>query len=360
MLKSFAIRVSSIVVSAVMLLAAAFVPVKNYDVREPDDCLLNFSILSDSHIETTNLQRYRVFTKCLQDAAKNESGNDAVVFLGDNTMNGQVLENMMFHGAVRMFLKKDQKVLSVVGNHDIGNDEGDAAKLRKRWCDFTNAFFGKKLDRPYYSEVIDGYTFIVLGPEADQDTFDLSMSEAQFSWLEGELEKAQESGKPVFVFSHYPPDDATDINGEPTDRLIEMLAEYNKQNDLFYFYGHTHMPLYLFWSFPESDGFPEVNLPRLTELGSGEDNEVIENTGVGVVVEVYGDCVIVRGRDFYRGEWRIESDGEACEKTYALKNPLPQEKDDTSIIPIILPGFPVITSEQTDGTQEPAANAPAN
>lgn len=343
MIKSFFIRISSVVVAAVMMLAAAFVPTESYDVREPEDCLLNFSILSDAHIETTNLTRYRVFNKCLQDVRKIQSGNDAVVFLGDNTMNGQVIENMMFHGSVRMILKKDQRVLSVVGNHDIGNDEGDPAKLRKRWCDFTNAFFGKDLDRPYYSEVIEGYTFIVLGPEGNEDTFDLSMSEEQFSWLDGVLKEAAETKKPVFVFAHYPPDDATDLNGEPTDRLIDLLAEYNKTNDLFYFYGHTHMPLYLFWSFPESDGFPEVNLPRLTELGSGDDNKIIENTGVGAVVEVYGDRVIVRGRDFYRGEWRIESDGEACEKSYSLKNAEPKEEEE---ITTLFPFLPGLTAEE--------------
>ena len=351
MLKSFAIRVSSAVVAAVMMLAAAFVPARNYDVRDPEDCLLNFSILSDSHIETTNLPRYRVFVKCLQDVRKIESGNDAVVFLGDNTMNGQVLENMMFHGAVRMILKKDQPILPVVGNHDIGNDEGDPAKLRKRWCDFTNAFFGKNVTTPYYSEVIGGCTFIVLGPESNADTFALSMSEAQFTWLDGVLKKAAESKKPTFVFSHYPPDDA-ELNGEPTDRLIDMMAEFTKENDLFYFYGHTHMPLYLFWSFRDDDGFPTVNLPRLTELGGGEDNEIIGNTGVGAVVEVYGDRVIVRGRDFYRGEWRIESDGEVCEKRYDLKNPEPKKTQE--ITPLPFPFFPV-----PETTTNPAEAVPA-
>ena len=353
MIKSFAIRVSSVVVAAVMMLAAAFVPTENYDVRDPEECKLNFSILSDSHIETTNLPRYRIFNKCLQDAAKIESGNDAVVFLGDNTMNGQVLENMMFHGAVRMFLKKDQTVLPVVGNHDIGNDEGDPAKLRKRWCDFTNAFFGKKLETPYYSEVIDGYTFIVLGPEGNGDTFDLSMSEAQFTWLENTLKEAGKSDKPVFVFAHYPPDDATDLDGKPTDRLIDMLAEFNKENDVIFFYGHTHMPLYLFWSFRDDDGFPTVNLPRLTELGGEKDNQVIANTGKGVVVEVYGDRVIVRGRDFYRGEWYIESDGEVCEKTYMRKHPEPQEETEITPLP-----FPFFTIPETTEPAEPVPAEP--
>ena len=87
-----------------------------------------------------------------------------------------------------------------------------------------------------------------------------------------------DSGKPVFVFSHYPADDACDENENNTDRLIDMLAEYNQEHDLFYFCGHTHMPLYLFWSFHNSDGFPEIYLPRNTELAGNGDNEIYEKT----------------------------------------------------------------------------------
>ena len=103
-----------------------------------------------------------------------------------------------------------------------------------------------------------------------------------------------------------------------------MLADYNRENDLFYFCGHTHMPLYLFWSFHTSDGFPEIYLPRLTELSGADDHEVFGNTGVGIEVEVYENEVLVRGRDFYRGAWRVDDEdtGELCEMTYTLKHPM--------------------------------------
>ena len=344
MIKSFAIRISSIVVAIVMMLAASFVPTKNYDVRDPEDCLLNFTILSDSHIETTDLQRYRVFNRCLSDVAKNESGNDAVIFLGDNTMNGQVLENMMFHGSARLFLKDQKHILPVVGNHDIGNggDGGDHQKLQQRWYDFTKAFFGKDLDRPYYSEVIDGYIFIVLGME-EQLVYEMMISEAQFTWLEGVLEEAAKSDKPVFVFSHYPADDAIDESGEETTRLIDLLAQFNKEHDLFYFCGHTHMPMYLFWSFHDDEGFPEIYLPRLTEVGNEDDKTgAYSHSGTGAEVEVYEDHVLVRSRDFYRGEWRIEDDGRACEMDYTLKT-AKADVDDGTITPIPFPFLPLPT-----------------
>ena len=320
--KSFFIRAFALIVSAVMVLAAGFATGDRYDVRNPESCKLNFSILSDSHIEGNNFPRYKVYTHCLQDVAKNKSGNDAVIFLGDNTMNGQIIENTLFHGAAKMLLPC-QKILPAMGNHDIGNGNGDYSKLQNRWYDYTRAFFGKDLEHPYYYDVIDGCYFIVLGME-EQLVYEMTMTDAQFAWLEDVLQKAAGSGKPVFVFSHYPADDAQDENGKSTERLVDLLADYNKDHDLFYFCGHTHMPLYLFWSFHESDGFPEIYLPRLTELAGADDHEVFGNTGIGIEVEVYENEVLVRGRDFYRGQWRVDDEdtGELCEKTYTLKHPI--------------------------------------
>ena len=321
LIKSFGLRALALVVSVVMVLVAGFATGESYDVRDPENCKLNFSILSDSHIEGNNFPRYKVYTHCLQDVRKNKSGNDAVIFLGDNTMNGQIIENTLFHGAAHMLLP-GQKILPVVGNHDIGNGEGDYNKLQTRWYDYTRAFFGKDLEHPYYYDVIDGCYFIVLGIE-EQLVYEMTMTEAQFAWLEDVLAKAADSGKPVFVFSHYPADDAQDENGN-TDRLVKMLADFNKDHDLFYFCGHTHMPLYLFWSFHDSDGFPEIYLPRLTELAGADDHEVFGNTGIGIEVELYQNELLVRGRNFYTGQWRVddEDDGTMCEMTYSLKNPI--------------------------------------
>ncbi len=309
------------VVAGILLLFAGTAPGDNYEVRNPENCAVHFTVLSDVHIESNNFARYKVFGRALKDVKKNQSGNDAVVFLGDSTMNGQFFENILFHGAVRSVLKNGN-ILPVVGNHDIGNGKGDYEKLQNRWYTFTEAFFGKKTEHPYYYEVIDGCYFIVLGMEA-QKVYEMMMSEEQFDWLEGVLEEAAQSGKPAFVFSHYPTNDVIDENGEPTDRLTNMLAEYNKDNDVFCFVGHTHMPMYLYWSFHTGDGFPETYLPRLTDLGGESDNEIVDNTGVGLEVEVYENEVVLRARDFYRGEWKYDTYSDAmCEVTYPLKNPV--------------------------------------
>ena len=320
-LKSVTLRVVATMIALVMLLAVGFSKAEPYDVRDPENCRLHFSVLSDAHIEGNNFMRYKVFARSVQNVKKNQSGNAAIVFLGDNTMNGQHIENMLFHGTVSLLLR-GETVLPVMGNHDIGNGEGDYEKLQNRWYDYTEAFFGKKLEHPYYYEVIDGYYFIVLGMEG-HEVHDLVMTETQFTWLENVLAKAAKSGKPAFVFAHQPTDYATDEDRNETGRLVDMLAAYNETNDLFCFVGHTHMPLYLFWSFHTEDGYPETYLPRLTSLGGEKDNEVNDNTGVGIEVELYDGEIVIRGRDFYRSEWKYDDYDEAmCEVTYPLKNAL--------------------------------------
>ena len=312
------LRIVAAFITFFMLIPAGQGNTEEYDVKDPAECRLKFSVLSDSHIEGNNFQRYKVFARSLRNVKKNKSGHDAIVFLGDNTMNGQDGEHLLFHGAASEILR-GEKILPVIGNHDLGNGGGDYDALRSRWLDYTAAFFGRELDRTYYYEVIEGYYFIVLGMES-HGVSELYMTDAQYEWLEGVLDKASESGKPAFVFSHHPAHDAVDENGEYTSRLADILAEYNREHDIFSFVGHTHMPLYLFWSFHDDNGYPEIYLPRLTHLAGEKDNEIYKESGIGIEVEVYDSSVCVRGRDFYNGEWRYDTvDETVCEVTYALK-----------------------------------------
>ncbi|MCR5689201.1 MAG: hypothetical protein K6G71_03040, partial [Clostridiales bacterium] len=107
-MKSVFLRFIAALLAAVMLLGTASIRYAEYDVYDPENCLLDFSVLSDSHIEGNNIPRYNVLAGSLRDVKKNASGNDAVVFLGDNTMNCQHIENLLFHGAVASVLRGEK------------------------------------------------------------------------------------------------------------------------------------------------------------------------------------------------------------------------------------------------------------
>lgn len=317
-MKSIFLRAVSLIVSTVMMLlfAPGGANTEPFDVKEPESCLMNLTVFSDVHVESNNYPRYRAFANCLRNAVMNQSGSDAFLFLGDSTMNGQSIENMIFHGTVNRFLK-GQRVIPVAGNHDFGNGEGDFNRIQRRWYDYTEAFFDLKLTTPYYYQVVNGFYFIVLDNE-QQNVDTMHMSDDQYAWLEMMLEDAARSGLPAFVLAHYPPRMAQPINPDSPYDLCRMLAEYNREHDLFYLCGHLHRTpdatTFHAWS-----GFPETYLPCLTLQTDERTN--FEQTGFGELVEVYADRVVFRVRNFYTGEW-AQLNGAPHEAVYPLKNPV--------------------------------------
>ena len=320
MMKALFLKIVSFIVSLAMLtlFAAGGVDHAAFDLKDPENCLMDLTVFSDVHVESNNYPRYKVFATSLKDSLKNQSGSDAYLFLGDSTMNGQNIENMIFHGTVAQILK-DQRVITIPGNHDFGNGEGDFKKIRQRWYDYTEAFFGLKLTTPYFYQIVNGCYFIVLANE-EQNIDSMHMSEDQYAWLEMMLEDAASSGRPAFVLAHYPAHMDKPIDPDSTYNLISILREYNREHDVFYLGGHMHRPLG-HTTFHSWNGFPEVFMPCLTELNAEQNPEVENPTGNGVILELYADRVVCRARNFNTGEW-VEYNGGPLECTWTLKNPI--------------------------------------
>lgn len=322
-MKAVFLRLISFIVALSMLALFAPGPSESepFDVKDPEECRLCLTVFSDVHVESNNYPRYKVFADSMRDAMKNAHGSDAILFLGDSTMNGQNIENTIFHGTVHL-LMKDQKVISVAGNHDFGNGEGNFEKIQQRWYDYTEAFFGPKLTKPYYYEILNGFYFIVLANE-QQNIDAMHMSEEQYEWLLDMLEEASQSGLPTFVLAHYPPGMSQPIDPDSQYDLRRMLAEYNRENDMFYLCGHLHADP-SDYSFHTWNAFPDTYLPCLTKLT--DNGEIYEGSGFGEVVEVYPDRVVFRMRNFFNGEWAILRD-EPFEREFFLKHPIGENTD---------------------------------
>ena len=249
------------------------------------EILLNFNVLSDCHIESNNYTTYSIFTKILENIKRDED-SDATVFLGDNTMNGQIIEELVFFGALNR-TKPNGEVLVAPGNHDFSNCEGDYNTYLKRFVGYSNAFMDYKITAPYFYRVVDGYYFIVVSSE-DITWEYLAISEAQYEWLEGVVAEAKKSGKPVFVFSHFP----IDLEQSGDDRLSDIL---NDCDNLLYFYGHTHNGLdeYTAWTY---NGVNCINIPKTTETTDYD-------CGTGAYVEVHEDEILVKIKDFHDEMW---------------------------------------------------------
>ncbi len=261
--------------------------VESYEAKNPDTLRTSFTVLSDIHIEGNNSQTFTELSEILKEV-KNSKDNDTLVFLGDNTMNGQDIESIFFFGALRN-AKPAKNLIIAPGNHDYANGTGNYDKMYDRFNRYIN-FAGCKTETNNYYKIIDGYYFVVLSTESDSVN-GIDISDEQLEWLTGVLDEASEENKPVFVFSHHP---VNYVEAGPSDKLSSILDDY--ENVLF-FCGHTHAALSES-SVREVNGVMSINLPKSTE-------HAVEGyePGIGAVVEVYENQVLLRFRDFDDGKW---------------------------------------------------------
>lgn len=284
-------KIVSLIITAVMFIGVGSNKTAPHTVKDEAECILNFTVLSDVHIEGNRVETYNNFGRILKDVKNNSFGSDALVFLGDNTMNGQDIESLLFYGEV-LKVNPAKTILSAAGNHDFGNGDGDFDKLTDRYLGYNNAFFDADIEKPYYYKIINGSYFIFLASENnDNGIHYMTMTQEQLAFLGDVLDEAAADGAFAFVFAHHPIYE-TGMTGDD-DALIRVLANREK---VIYFAGHTHADIAQNWSFYNYRGIKCVNLPKATE--GYEDG-----MGIGVQVEVYPGKTLVRFRSFYEGKW---------------------------------------------------------
>lgn len=281
--------------------------IASYSTSEenPELC---FTVLSDVHLEGNNEERFNLFGEGIRDINANQS-NDFVVFLGDNTMNGQVVELSAFYGILDEYNSIDTYM--VTGNHDLCPSDYNVGKyedLRDRFFKYKNEYSKTQYDDSVYYSVSlsDDFQLIVLGSESDAGIQE-DLSGTQLIWLENQLKLAEDSGKIVFIFNHYPLNNTwADVwseghIGEDSDHVNEILK--NAQTKILYFSGHLHMGFY--------DDKREIifddNVTFVNVAGFGVDNDVgdadIQHNGTGLQVEVYENEILIRVRNFAKHEW---------------------------------------------------------
>lgn len=285
----FAKHVISTVLTIIFLPVSVLFPATDgYEAKNPDELLTSFTVLSDIHIEGNNFPTFENYAKILKEV-RNSKNTDTLIFLGDNTMNGQNIESIFFYSGLNATNPADNLIIAP-GNHDYGNGNGDYEKYADRFIKYAN-FAGCDIDNTYYYKVIDGYYYIVLTTESDTVN-GADISDAQLEWLKGVLDEASQSDKPVFVFAHHP---INYIEYGSYDRLSSVIDDYE---DIFFFCGHTHWSL-SYYTVTDVNGVTCINVPKSTEIAENEDTA----SCVGAVVEVYDEEVLIRFRDFNSGIW---------------------------------------------------------
>ncbi|MCR5042360.1 MAG: metallophosphoesterase [Clostridia bacterium] len=275
-----------------------------YGAKEPANVLLNAAVVSDLHTDG-NIVRDRniVLAKLFSGIGKSETKLDAVVMPGDITNSAAESEYRCLAAILKKY-NKAENIIPALGNHDIRGDMSvdDYEQNMQNYYDFCSAL-GLEIDKPYHSVSVNGYCFIVLGAE-DEIKDRTWFSDAQLQWLDSELAKAAESGKPAFIINHQVIDHTNDVDalwyydgsiGEQSDAVRDTILSYSDNGlPVIFISGHLHA------DFSDSSfekyggGLYCLNLP------SAQFNEEF---GQGCMIEAYADRVEIRARNFITGEW---------------------------------------------------------
>ena len=285
-----------------------------------EDCKLNFAVISDVHMTEENA-RADMLRFGLQDMQEFESPLDALILSGDITDHGEREEWENVASAFADYTPAKNIILAQ-GNHDTWTGDDDYALSREHFFEFNEKIAGREIDNVYYSTKVNGYTFIVLGSEADHTS--QTVSDEQVVWLAEEMEKASQEGLPIFVINHWPineshglpetwgDDEPMPDDGGIGDKSSEVEKILKSYNNVFYITGHIHSgftkpgqeDVYGYLSVESDGSFHSVNLPQymyLTLRGR------IAN-GTGFTFEVYEDKVEIRARSFSAGVWYTDYD----------------------------------------------------
>lgn len=222
------------------------------DVKNSDNFLFQFAVITDSHIRLENaveeggydsnqltIERARYAVQCL-----NNLRPDFVVHLGDIVHPIPALCNheQAVQKAHEIFSALEAPFYAVPGNHDVGDkvntwlpapvvDEDSHLTFRKHWGPLYRSFPNETCH------------FILL--DSPVMNSGLAREGEQHRWLEKELDLANKKGLRIFVFTHYPlflcdPHEPTHYDNidEPTrGYLLALFARYGVEA---VFSGHVH------------------------------------------------------------------------------------------------------------------------
>ena len=119
MITALFMKAFALLVSLVIFIPTGAAP-EAIEKTDAENCLLSATVLSDLHMEGNNFDRHKRVGGVLYAAEK--ADNDLLLLLGDNTMNGQVVETLLAYGLVDRFFDTGS-VLVAPGNHDMDTSE---------------------------------------------------------------------------------------------------------------------------------------------------------------------------------------------------------------------------------------------
>ena len=268
--------------------------------------LIEFQALSDIHISTEIREEH--YKAMLEDVATNSPKSAGIFVAGDAVDSGpqdawweklwELYDDV--GGVPHMYL--------AIGNHEFSGYSSYEPAVQQflKYLRLPDEI--EKPDGvPYYDTWVNDYHFIILGNTVYEPGVRATIGTEQYDWLEEKLGEAKDD-RPIFLFMHQGMKNTVSGTAESEQwwginddaRLRELLREYP---NVFLFTGHTHSTM----DAPNSmhGGGKNAALFNTGSVGDLWDPATGESIvgSQGLYVQVYGDKVLVRGRDFTTGQW---------------------------------------------------------
>ena len=270
-----------------------------------DTLCMTIAAISDTHVGKDAIGA-AFLTPGMRDISDPSLDVDAVLFLGDNTDNGNVDNWEVFTKSVTANCKVKNKIV-LLGNHDTWISYDTPHEYEdglKNYLHYSNLIMGTNNTLPYFTRVFNGYWFICL---AQEDTsVSATISDTQLNWLE----------EPIFVLLHQPMNfthavgDNLNNNGINDGQSKKLQAILDRYENVFYFSGHQHYGLNdgtdqlpAGFSTVEHVGrnITSVNFPAFGRGSYFDGGDPL--IGDGLIVNVYADRIEFLGRNFVAGGW---------------------------------------------------------
>ena len=275
--------------------------------------LYTFDILSDTHlVADADSVNNAHWAATLRDIATNDPDSAAIINVGDIVDNGKTAEyarlNSTYDEVKAQFADLPQ-VYAVFGGHEWfdfdaagGQTSHEAAMARfMQYTDTPSAYFA--------ADIADAH-YIFFGPDSmPSDRTTVTVSETAFAWLKATLDGYGDDGKPVFMFLHQGV--LGTVAGSLTSSAVansaalkDVLKNYPQ---VLLFTGHSHQSLDTLQTMYVGDDAmctafnTSAVYYQMDSLMTDYNTTLF--TSEGYFVEVYEDTILVRGRDFLRGEY---------------------------------------------------------
>ena len=270
------------------------------------DPLLEFQAVSDIHISTAIREaHYRAF---LNDVAENSPNSVGIFVAGDSVDSGP--NDSWWKKLWELYDKVDglPHMYLGIGNHEFTGYTSYEPALNQflKYLRVTDDM-EKPEDVPYYDTWINDYHFIVLGNTVYEPGVRATIGDEQYAWLEEKLAEAEDD-RPIFLFMHQGMKNTVSGTSE-SERWwginddAKLRALLKKYPNVFLFTGHTHSEMESANSmYGGGKSAALFNTGSVGDLWIPATDTSIEGSQ-GLYVQVYGDKVLVRGRDFTTGQW---------------------------------------------------------